>query len=52
MVPYKSRENLGEFYYLVEKFIKKAPEIAQIENDIGNWVKILEIFGQNRMEFV
>ena len=33
MMHNKSREIPGEFYYLVEKFIKKAQKIAQIEKD-------------------
>ena len=35
MIPYKSREIPGVFYYILEKFIKKLKKIAQIEND--NW---------------
>ena len=31
--PYKSREISGEFYYLVEKFVKKAQKIALIVKD-------------------
>ena len=34
--PYKSREILDEFYYLVGKFIKKAQKLAEIE-DYWKW---------------
>ena len=43
MIPYKSREIPGEFYYQVEKFIKKAQKIARILRIIENGMKILEI---------
>ena len=36
MTPYKQREIPDEFYYQVEKFIKKAGKIAQIE-DYWKW---------------
>ena len=51
MIPYKFREITGEFYYLVEKLTKKAQKIAQ-KRTIENDTKILEICGENRLEFV
>ena len=33
MIPYKSGEIPGEFYYLVERFIKTAQKIASMEKD-------------------
>ena len=49
MIPYKFREIPCEFYYLVEKFIKKAQKYRRT---IENGMKILEISGGNRREFV
>ena len=48
---YKSREIFGEFYDLVEKFIKK------LKNSLNRGLlkmawKILKIFGENWLEFV
>ena len=37
MISYKSREIPGEFYYLAEKFIKKAQKIAKIEKEYCKW---------------
>ena len=36
MTPYQFREIPGEFCYLIEKFVKQAPNMAQIE-DNGKW---------------
>ena len=51
MIPYKSRQIPGEFYYLFKKFIKK--EMRQLrQRTIENGMKTLEIFAENRLEFV
>ena len=52
MIPYKSREILGEFYYLVEKFIKESSKNSLERKTFENCTKILEIFGENRRNFV
>ena len=51
MKPFKSREISGEFSNLVEKFIKKGQkQLRQRTMKIG--MKILDIFGENRVKFV
>ena len=52
MIPYKSREIPPEFYYLVEKFIKKARKQLRQRRTIENGMKVFEIFGENRVKFV
>ena len=49
---YKSREVHDKFYYQVEEFIKKAKKWFRYRRTIGNGMKILEIFGENRKKFV
>ena len=50
MITYKSREIPGEFYYIVE--MKKLKKELRQRRTIENGMKILEIVGENRMEFV
>ena len=52
MRPYKSRDSPCEYYYLVEKFMKKAQKQLRNRRAIENRMKILEIIGENRLEFV
>ena len=49
---YISREISDEIYYRVEKYIKKAQKWLRLKRNIGNGMKILENFGENRLEFV
>ena len=48
--PYKSTEISDESYYLLEKFSKNLNTIGlDSEETIGNGMKILENFGENRL---
>ena len=51
MKPYKCREIPSEFYCLPESFIKKVQKCLNRER-LENGIKILEIFWENRLEFV
>ena len=52
MIPFRAREILGEFYYLIEKSMKKPKKKLRQRMTIESRMKILEIFGENRLEFV
>ena len=45
MIPYQSREILGEFYYLIEKLMKKAQKLLRQKRNIEIIMKILETIG-------
>ena len=51
-MPYKSREILSECSYLLEKLIKKYPKRLDSEGQLKTAFFIVEICGQNRLEFV
>ena len=48
---YKSREISDEFDYLLEKIFQKPQKWLTSRRLIGNGVKFLENFGENRLEF-
>ena len=47
--PYKFRKVSDEFYYLLEKLFKKRKKLLTSTNIIGNAVKFLENFEENRL---
>ena len=52
MISYKFREIQDEFYYQVEKSIKKVQKQLRQVKTIENDMKIHEIFEENRLKFV
>ena len=50
-IPYKSRKIPDEFYYQVEKFLKKTQKQLRQGRTFENDMKIHEIFGENLLKF-